>query len=176
MPFQILNQGIKPFCSAYAVAGMANFLLDKVRTDLVDVDKLFNETMNGTDSQGGHTLSQILNNPLGLPLLSGARMKVSSVNRILPYPSEVKYALKSGPLVFTYQISNGAIFEAKPPDYIVKWPLVTHSMVMTDFDENKNLFIYANSYGTSWGENGYGRFEAQYMKAPYLVDCFSFNI
>lgn len=173
---EILNQGGTPHCSAYAIAGLANFLLDQAgeKTKRVDQVKFYDEV---TAKDGdGVTLGQALAKAQveGLPLVNGGR-KFLRYERIMSTPAAIIQALKRAPVAFTYQIPGIGLNEAiKEPDYVLIWPLKTHSMVITGFD--KQLFTVANSYGPAWKDKGYFKIPLMYMKQPYCVDVYSLTL
>lgn len=177
----ILDQGGSPECSSYAVAGVGNFILNsRGSSDRVDEVVLYNETVQG--GGGGQTLGAILAHAqvYGLPLKSGGRKNVQTYTRITAGTLNVKNTLNSGnvPLAVTYQISNGVGFSEgiHAPNYTLQWPLETHSMVICDFDINTSKFWMANSYGTSWGNNGYFWLDGMRMISPYAVDIYQFSL
>lgn len=174
----ILNQGSSPNCSSYAITGVANYLLAQAgKNDRVSAINLYRETTLGT----GNTLGAILAKAQlhGLPLLTGERVKVNSYHRITPGALNVKNEVLKEPLAFTYQIDyDGISFSQgiKHPDYTMRWPLMSHSMIVVDYDDNAKKFWCANSWGDMWGDGGYFWIDAMRMSSPFLIDCYAFDL
>lgn len=168
---EILNQGGTSMCSSYAVAGLANYFLG---TERVDAKKLYQETT----FSGGNTLGSVLAKATinGIPLTSGKRVKIKSSQRVLPGALNLVKVLEKNPVVFSYQIPLGIGMRCLPPDYIMQWPLETHSMVLLDYDEKTKCFWVANSYGDQWADRGYFRIPAMRMDTPYCNDVYSFTL
>ncbi len=168
---EILNQGGTSMCSSFAVAGLANYLMGNKR---VDAKKLYEETT----LSGGNTLGSVLAKASqnGIPLKDGERVKIKSYQRVLPGALNLVNVLKETPLVFSFQISKLAGFRCLPPDYIMDWPLETHSMVLLDYDEKTKCFWVANSYGDQWADRGYFRMPAMRMDTPYCSDVYSLTL
>lgn len=45
------------------------------------------------------------------------------------------------------------------------WP---HAIVLTGYNDNEETFTFKNSWGTSWGNAGYGKMTYLYFLANYL--------
>lgn len=173
---EILNQGGKPFCSAYAIAGVANFILAaRGKKDRIDPDKLYKNSTSGTGE--GATLGQILAKGM-LPLLGGGNVQVGTVRRILQHPQNVKawLEMEKTPLVFTMLLPQKTFSNLiRPPDFIMENISATHSMVITSYLGN-NLFEVANSFGENWKDKGYFKVPAMFLRAPWTVDIYFFNL
>lgn len=46
-----------------------------------------------------------------------------------------------------------------------------HAICLTGLDKNKNLYEFKNSWGTSWGNRGYGYFKGEYLK-DFMLDSW----
>ena len=169
----ILDQGQLGACTSYAIAGACNFqLAAKGLADQIDAAKLY-ELETGS---GGNTIEAVLMKcgTTGLPLLSGKFVKVKTAHRILPGSLNAINALSAGlPLVLSYQIGNVPGMLALDGNFVMRFPLITHSMVLCDYDAVNHLFEIANSWGESWGAHGYFYMNGQEMRDPYEVDLYS---
>lgn len=177
----ILDQGGTPYCSAFAIAGVANYLFAKKGSgERVNPVKLFKEAHIGNDT-GGVSLFQGLQIGMvkGLPLTDGDRKFIKDIKRILPGYPTIRDELKKGnPLVFEYQVPNGKSFKEsiESPNFVFKNPLETHSMVFCGFNDTTKQFKVANSYGPNFGIGGYFYLDYMNAKSPLLIDCYSFSV
>jgi len=78
---------------------------------------------------------------------------------VLPTDSvdSMKHAIMINPICaavradFDFVYYEDGIFDQS----IVKNPKVNHAILITGFDQNKNIWRLKNSWGTSWGQHGY---------------------
>lgn len=176
---EILNQNGKPFCSAYAVTGVANFILAE-RDDerRVDADALFRQSTMGS---GGSTLGQILTRARaeGLPLIGGGKVRVDTYKRIVAQPSviQAEMSMCKTPLVFTMLIPHKGFSDLVPsPGFVMEFPMASHSMAVTAYLGNERNFEIANSFGDRWKNNGYFKIPAMMMRPPWIIDVYSFTL
>jgi hypothetical protein len=53
-------------------------------------------------------------------------------------------------------------------------PIGGHAIVLVGYDDSKQRFMFRNSWGTQWGEKGYGYLPYPYITDPTLThDCWS---
>lgn len=93
---------------------------------------------------------------------SGMRsLKITSFSR----PSDgshfdiyaVKEAVKRGPLVSLMRIYSDILaYHGGVYRHVSQDELGSHAVVIVGFDDSKKAWIIKNSWGTSWGENGFG--------------------
>lgn len=177
---KILDQGGTPYCSAYAITGVANYLFAKKGSiERVNPEKLYKEANPGTND--GISLLQALQIGMtkGLPLTDGDRKYIKGFKRILPGYPTIRDELKNGnPIVFEYQIPSGRSFKdsVQAPHFVFQSPLESHSMIFCGFDDVSKQFKVANSYGPTFGIGGY--FYLNYMdaKSPLMTDIYSFSV
>lgn len=64
-----------------------------------------------------------------------------------------------------------------PPDGIIPFPskgersLGSHVVSLLEYKSNTGMLIFPNSWGTSWGHNGYGQFSYDYLD-NYAFECY----
>lgn len=178
---KILNQDGTPYCSAYAIAGVANYLFArKGSEERVEPVKLYKEAHVGNDDKGISLLQGLQIGLIkGLPLTDGDRKYVKNIKRILPGYPTIRDELKKGvPLVFEYQVPTGRSFKdsVKSPDFVFESPLETHCMIFCGFDDATKQFKVANSYGPTFGIGGYFYMNYQDARTPLLIDVYSFSV
>ncbi len=104
---------------------------------------------------------------------------VSSYSRVNQNLYELKYCLASGyPIVFGIAVYNSFTFSTVEKTGIVYLPkkgeklLGGHAIVLTGYNDYTKRFTFRNSYGTSWGNNGYGTISYDYVTSQNLADDF----
>ena len=79
---------------------------------------------------------------------------------------------------------NGAIFGAEitnswfnAPNGIIPMPnpndeiIGSHVVCLTGYNDHKGMFKFINSWGSSWGDKGYGYFPYEFFE-KYLIECW----
>jgi C1A family cysteine protease len=59
-----------------------------------------------------------------------------------------------------------------PLPLVNEQPLGGHAICVTGYDNVKQQFQFRNSWGTTWGDAGYGYFPYEYFLAGYLMSCW----
>jgi C1A family cysteine protease len=93
-------------------------------------------------------------------------------SRVTRSKTQIKHALQSGfPVVFGI-----AVYESFESDEVTETGIVPrpkpeerqlggHAIALVGYDEKKQWFIFRNSWGTKWGDDGYG-----YIPYTYVLD------
>jgi hypothetical protein len=92
-------------------------------------------------------------------LQSSAQFKISGYRRIDPQNlNDVKAHLAAKlPVVVAFDVDNTFMGMGRNQYWATKGANVgTHAVVLVGYDEANQLFKFINSWGTSWGTNGYG--------------------
>lgn len=104
---------------------------------------------------------------------------VSSYSRVNQNLYELKYCLASGyPVVFGIAVYTSFTFSTVEKTGIVYLPkkgeklLGGHAIVLTGYNDDTKRFTFRNSYGTSWGNKGYGTISYDYVTSQNLADDF----
>ncbi len=89
--------------------------------------------------------------------------------------TQIKQALNAGnPVVFGTQITN--FFRGIRDDSVVQKPssgfIGGHAMVIVGWSESKDAFQVRNSWGESWGNNGYCYMSADYIRWEKTSDLW----
>ena len=173
---EILDQGNTGACVSYAIAGAANFQLANLKSkDRVDAAQLYEEETGN----GGNTISDILAKCQikGIPLVSGNILKLTSYRKLLPGSlNAINELMKGLPLVFTYQIGAGVGLYATPPDFTMQPSLLTHGMVLCDYENQTKRFYCANSWGNQWAKDGYFYMNGMDIRLPFCVELYTFTV
>lgn len=96
--------------------------------------------------------------------------------------NECKIAIsQKHPVIFAAEITdswfnspNGVIPMVRPRDNIIG----SHCVLLIGYDDNKRVFIFQNSWGTTWGDKGYGYLPYDYID-KFIVESWvacSFNV
>lgn len=103
-------------------------------------------------------------------------MKYSRVERSL---NQMKQCLLDGyPFVFGIKVYSSFESEETSKNGVVTMPkmgedeLGGHALVCVGFKDNKKQFIFRNSWGESWGDNGYGYIPYEYLLNENLASDF----
>ena len=88
---------------------------------------------------------------------------------------QVKQALSSGcPITFATQVSDS--YRNVVDDTIVQPPsdnfIGGHAQVIVSWSNSKQAFKIRNSWGTTWGDNGYCWMSPEYIKADITQDLW----
>lgn len=175
----ILNQGSIPGCAAFACAGLANaYLKQRGQTDFIDAIKLYEESRRrGMD---GNKFEDLFADGVntGWPLFSGKRIKVKNWQFIPPQISEIEKALdKYGGLVASYDLYDGDPFNDRFVNHrLVRRPNTQHGIVLVGYNDNARELKFANSWGSSWQDNGYGYIPYVLSGYDFLKQTFFFEI
>lgn len=99
------------------------------------------------------------------------RINASGLERV----AQIKQALSAGnPVVFGTKIANS--FKAVNSDAIVYnpggWYIGGHAMVIVGWSDEKQAFEVRNSWGESWGVNGYCWMDKNYIAASITSDIW----
>ena len=92
----------------------------------------------------------------------------------------MKSCLASGfPFVFGVAAYDSFISEEVTKTGVVPMPDVEyesfvggHALMAIGYDDARKWFIFRNSYGTDWGDNGYGYIPYDYLSNPDLSADF----
>jgi C1A family cysteine protease len=115
---------------------------------------------------------KVLEAPLNICYEQGQRCKALKYARVKQILNDLKSALSNCyPIAFCFRVFK--YFESKEMKnkFILKMPAVdekskgTHAAVLVGYDDINKLFKVRNSWGTSWGNNGY--FYAPY---DFIID------
>lgn len=114
-------------------------------------------------------------NPKAGAARNAARFKEKSYARILDL-TELKMSLSlQGPCVGGIQVFSG-IMRTKtglvPMPGKNESPLGGHAVCFAGYDERRGLVKFKNSWGTAWGDAGYGWLRYEYLES-YLMDAWS---
>lgn len=176
---EILNQGSVPACSAYACATLANAYLKKQGiTETVDALKLYEESRrNGRDGTKYEDLFAD-GTGQGWPMMSGKRIKIKSWEFIKPQISEIEKAIdKYGGVVASYDLYDGDPFTDRfRNNRLVRRPSTQHGITFVGYNDNAKEVKFANSWGTSWQENGFAYIPYVLTSYDFLKQIYTFSI
>jgi C1A family cysteine protease len=107
------------------------------------------------------------------------RFRITDV-RPLATVDDLKHALQqNGPVVAGIRVFQGAMTVSKTgviPLPTEKEQIIGgHAIVIVGYDDEKRRLRFVNSWGTQWGEQGFGYLPYEYVKT-YLSDAWTFRL
>jgi C1A family cysteine protease len=104
---------------------------------------------------------------------------VTSYARVTQDPMQMRGCLAAGfPFVFGFTVYESFEGEAVAQTGMVPMPSSTeavkggHAVVSVGYDDNRRLFYVRNSWGSSWGDNGYCYMPYEYLLSAHLANDF----
>jgi C1A family cysteine protease len=92
---------------------------------------------------------------------------------------DLKAALVQGPVVGGFSVYDSFTSDAVAASGVVPMPnLATesvqggHAILVVGYEDSTEDYIFRNSWGTEWGQNGYGRIPFAYFTDPNLATDF----
>jgi hypothetical protein len=85
---------------------------------------------------------------------------------VLTDPDGSYEAWRNGEVTVPSSLQNKSEKELKKLD--------THIVIFTGFDRASQMFYFKNSWGTDWGDKGYGRISFDVLTTPFFGDAFAF--
>jgi hypothetical protein len=114
-------------------------------------------------------------------LKNAERFRISDAKQLNSLP-EVKEALiHNGPVVAGISVFSGMMSPETAKTGIVPVPAKNerleggHAIVVVGYDDTKKLVKFANSWGKTWGDNGFGYLPYEYL-AKYMSDTWTFKL
>lgn len=105
--------------------------------------------------------------------------KAVTYTRVLQTLSQLKLALDAGfPVVFGVSVYSSFESEKAAETGVIPLPqpdeklLGGHAITMYGYDEENKQFLFRNSWGNEWGQNGDGRIPYDYVLNPDLAADF----
>jgi C1A family cysteine protease len=102
------------------------------------------------------------------------RFKIANTTKIST-ADDIKRALtENGPVVLGILLYDSAMSSKVSKTGVLPMPAAGtspvggHAVVVVGYDDKKRLFKFANSWGTSWGDHGYGYLPYDYLKESAL--------
>jgi len=131
------------------------------------------------ESQWPYVISKFATKPTTACYTSAKSYKCSSYKQISNSLQQLKQGLANGyPIVFGMDVYES--FESTTVDKtgVVPMPkkneqlLGGHAMLIVGYDDSKQWFIVRNSWGPSWGSNGYCFIPYAYLTDPNMASDF----
>jgi len=125
-----------------------------------------------------YDISKFTNQPYHACYVSAAKHKISSYYRLNTL-DDMRHCLSSGyPFVFGFSVYDSFESENVATTGIVPMPqsdeqlLGGHAVTAIGYNDTDKRFIVRNSWGTSWGQNGYFTIPYEYLADRNLSDDF----
>jgi len=198
----VKDQGNEGSCTAFASLACMEFLEKKFNTtNYTDLSEQFtyyvtrynimkdnpvtdsgayiSDVLSSLVQYGTCTLAQFpyIDNPLIVPSL--IIYNQAKVNKVIQYANIVsinvlKSVLYSGYAVICGFVCYSNIYNAVNGVIPVSNNDIIggHAVLLVGYDDNKKLFKFKNSWGTSWGVNGYGFLPYQYFNDGSITELF----
>jgi papain like protease len=112
-------------------------------------------------------------------LANEKRYKIADIKKIVTL-EELKNALQSGPVITGVQAYESLWSEAVATTGVISMPKpkerrdVGLSFSVVGYDDAKKLLKFQHSWGTEWGDRGYGYLPYDYFREQ-SYDCFAFH-
>jgi C1A family cysteine protease len=129
-----------------------------------------------------YNVNKFANTPPGYIYVRGFKTRISQyLNLNNANLDELKSCLASGyPFVFGVQVYDAIESDAVAKSGTVPYPSASeihnpiggHALTAVGYDDSKNVFIVRNSWGESWGVNGYCIFPYKYLTDTNIADDF----
>jgi C1A family cysteine protease len=112
-------------------------------------------------------------------VMEAAKHKVTDYSRVQQTSAQLKGALAQGyPICFGFTVFQSLETPSVSATGIIPLPglnestLGGHAISLVGFDDSKNWYIIRNSWGTTWGAQGYGFMPYSYVENPQLSSDF----
>jgi len=169
----VKDQGNKPYCSGFAGAGMKEIQerLDHNTIYSFSGDWLYHECkkIDGSPNEQGTYIRA------AMKVLQNKGMYHRLNNKDFYFPIEAYARVNNLEELKVAVVSTGPLCIGVPvyknwfKDYVINAPgpeeneLGGHAILVTGYDDNKQLVEFKNSWGSSWGEQGYGYLTYRYI-------------
>lgn len=105
--------------------------------------------------------------------------KAVQYRRVAQTEQDIKHALMTNePVVFGFVVYESIRNPSVNKSGLVPYPkkdeqqLGGHAIILTGWDDKRRVFQFQNSWGTSWGDSGYGYLPYKYVLSSELADDF----
>lgn len=146
---------------------------------LRDGMKVINSQGYASEAVWPFDAAKINTTPSAVAYLSGRRHKVLSYQTVIHSENFVKKTLAAGfPIALGLSVFESFETLAAMQTGIIPMPdksegfLGGHAVTLVGYDDIKRLFKFRNSWGTSWGNKGYGYLPYDYIFNPGLAMDF----
>lgn len=119
-----------------------------------------------------YDISQFATKPNTESYTEGLQHRSVKYQRVSQAEADIKHALFSGyPVIFGFTVYESIRNPSVGKSGIVPYPkksesvLGGHAIILTGWNDKNRLFQFENSWGTSWGDKGYG-----YLPYKYVLD------
>lgn len=126
-----------------------------------------------------NNITQFAEKPTPSCYKEGKDHRTIRYERITQDITHIKYAIQSGfPVVFGL-----SVFESIEQKSVIKFGIIpfplngskkigNHCAICCGWDDSRRLFTIMNSWGTNWGDNGYGYISYDYLSNPNFARDF----
>lgn len=141
--------------------------------------KVINSQGYASEDVWPFNIKKINTTPSAVAYLSGRRHKVLSYQAVIHTENFVKKTLAAGfPIVLGVSVFESFESLAVMQTGIIPMPdksegfIGGHAILIVGYDDTKKLFKFRNSWGTTWGDKGYGYLPYEYILNPGLASDF----
>lgn len=150
---------------------------DAGATTLRDACKVLTKTGACRESLWPYKQNLLTQRPSSVAYTEAAKHKVPLYYALQQSAYELKRCLANGyPFMFGVVVYGSFMDEAAGATGIIPMPGMFesteggHAILCVGYDDHKQLFKFQNSWGTGWGDRGYGYLPYHYMLNPNLSD------
>jgi C1A family cysteine protease len=141
--------------------------------------KVINSTGFAKETTWPYIPSQFRVAPNAQAMAEAGNCKVVTYQAVDQTPHSIKAALASGyPICFgisvysSFESRDVALSGRVPMPSFFDSSLGGHAILLVGYDEAKQLYTFRNSWGTGWGDKGYGYLPYQYVHSDKLASDF----
>jgi len=151
-----------------------------------DLGAQIRDGMKSINTQGAcyeetwpYDITQFCEKPTPSCYKEGKEHRAIKYERITQDITHIKHAIQSGfPVVFGFVVFESMERKTVTMSGIIPYPgegskqIGGHCVVCCGWDDSRKLFTIMNSWGTKWGNKGYGYLSYDYLSNPDLANDF----